>query len=68
MSRARNLTYKCPNEKHSKTARRHKNENAPICPICGEVMIPFFIDKKKPKYQKIDNLNTMKVTICKYKY
>lgn len=68
MSLARNLTYKCPNENHKKTARRHKNENVPICPICREKMIPFFIKSKKSKFEKRYVFLEKKVTFCKYKY
>lgn len=68
MTRAKNLTYKCPNRKHTKTARRHKNENPPICPICGEKMIPFFIGRKKSKSERKTIIKEKKITNCKYKY
>lgn len=38
MSHELNFTYKCPNPKHVKTARRNHHESPPICPICGQKM------------------------------
>lgn len=38
MSHELNFTYKCPNSKHNKTARRNRHEPQPVCPICGKQM------------------------------
>ena len=68
MSLAKNLTYKCPNNKHNKTARRYKHDNAPICPICGKEMIVVYLKHKKSKSQKRHEKLMKDVTICPYKY
>lgn len=55
MSRELNRTYQCA--KHKKlTFRRHRNENIPKCPTCGEycdrVFLPQKNVKRVPKYMQ----------------
>lgn len=58
MGQELNWTYICPNEKHTKTYRRHKN-NYPVCPLCGQLTVRYILPlkstKRVPKYMWDEN-------------